>query len=239
MIIKPKEYITFGNFDTKSRCWYLESRDAPSPAEKEFVESIPFMQGVLDFSNIFDEKTFENREITYEFKLPDTDYKERKLLEQEIKRELTKYGIEKLYDTHDVGFYWLGKCKSVKVEDDAQKRSLIATIVFDCYPFMLTQKSYFDDVWDTFNFDTDIAGFTKYIVNEQKDIILINTSEQNSTSPKIICNSNFEVSSNNKTYYFKPNDDNDNGFILKTGINKLTVKGNGTISFRWNAEVMG
>ena len=47
MITKIKEYIAFGDFNSRDAGWYLQKREAPTPNEKEIVESIPFMQGVL------------------------------------------------------------------------------------------------------------------------------------------------------------------------------------------------
>lgn len=70
MITKIKEYISFGDFNSRDAGWYLQKREAPTPDEKEIVESIPYMQGELDFSSALGERVFESREITYEFKLP-------------------------------------------------------------------------------------------------------------------------------------------------------------------------
>lgn len=47
MITKIKEYIKFGDFNSRDSGWYLQKREAPTPDEKEIVESIPFMQGYL------------------------------------------------------------------------------------------------------------------------------------------------------------------------------------------------
>ena len=51
MITKIKEYIEFGDFNSRDAGWYLQKREAPTPDEKEIVESIPYMQGELDFSS--------------------------------------------------------------------------------------------------------------------------------------------------------------------------------------------
>ena len=67
MITKIKEYISFGDFNSRDAGWYLQKREAPTPDEKEIVESIPYMQGELDFSSALGERVFESREITYEF----------------------------------------------------------------------------------------------------------------------------------------------------------------------------
>ena len=41
MITKIKEYIEFGDFNSRDAGWYLQKREAPTPDEKEIVESIP------------------------------------------------------------------------------------------------------------------------------------------------------------------------------------------------------
>ena len=46
------------------------------------------MQGVLDFSSVLGERVFEPREITYEFKLPFTEYEGRKVAERRIKSQM-------------------------------------------------------------------------------------------------------------------------------------------------------
>ena len=113
------EGFTFGNYSSTENGMFLISRDAPTPDEKEIVESVPYMQGVYDFSTLNGgERYFSNREITYQVILFNENYSTRKSAEQEIKRQLTPLNIQPLYDTHDVGFHWLGKAKNITVEDD-------------------------------------------------------------------------------------------------------------------------
>ncbi|MGV3051483.1 hypothetical protein [Streptococcus hyovaginalis] len=233
-----KEYIEFGEFNSQSWGMYLHNRYSPSPEEKEVIEDIPFMQGVLDFSMVLGERIFTNREIEYEFKLANTEYEERKTVERKLKEVLMMPGKNRLYDTHDNNYYWLGKCKSVHVKHDPIKRNFIATITFDCYPFMFTLKEYFDDVWDTFDFDTDVAGFTRYVVDGVKDIILINTSSV-TVGPEITTSDDMTITSDGQSYYYRGGSSVDLSFGLKPGINHITIKGNGIVKFRWSAEVMG
>lgn len=216
---------------------YLIERKAPTPEEKEIIEDIPFMQGVLDFSMILGERVFKNREIEYKFKLFDTDYSQRKVIETRIKQELMPFGEQKLIDSHDIGYHWLGKCKEVDIENDEQFRSMIITIKFECYPFLIGQNSYFTDIWDDFNFETDVANFTKYEVNGTKTIYLYNASA-NSVKPEIVATSDFNVFLNQEKFVFKTGKSSNILFSLATGLNKLTVEGNGTIAFHYRIEVM-
>lgn len=238
MITPIKEYIKFGDFDSRDEGWYLQKRDAPTPDEKEIIESIPYMQGALDFSAILGERVFENREITYEFKLPNTAYEDRKVAERFIKSSMTTKIESKLFDSHDQRYYWLGKVKSIKVTDDPLKRHLVATIVFTCYPFAFHKDDYFDDVWDTFDFANDYSTWTKWQINGDKSIYFINSGDI-SIAPTVVCSSNMRlVDGEGKSYEFQTGENDDFELILKPGINYFTAYGNGTIAMHYNIEVM-
>lgn len=238
MITQIKEYIQFGDFNSKDAGWYLQSRDAPTPDKKEIVEQIPYLQGVLDFSDVLGEVFFDRREITYEFKLPNKDYPDRKVAERFIKSSMTTKSESQLFDTHDKRYYWLGKVKSIKVTDVPLKKHLIATIVFICYPFAFHVDNYFDDVWDTFDFENDFSNWTKWNINGQKEIYFVNGGDT-SVSPTVICSSDISlIDKKGKIYKFKKGENKDFVLSMKPGMNRFTAKGNGTISLRFNAEVM-
>ena len=130
-----------------------------------------------DFSMIMGERMFDNRTLTYEFIAIEKSYEARKPLERQIKRDLMMNGIVPIYDTHDLGYFWLGKCVGVEVEDDHETGRLRVTIEFDVYPFLYTVKKWFDDAWDSFNFDTDVANWTKYQVDGERTIELVNNGD--------------------------------------------------------------
>ncbi|MDT2830017.1 hypothetical protein P7H62_14200 [Vagococcus carniphilus] len=232
-----KEGIIFDRFDSKRHGLYLFERDAPTPSEKEITEDIPFMQGVHDFSMILGERVFENRDITYVFKKYNIHYENRKTLENKIKDELMSVGQNKIIDTHDPVYYWFGKAKSVKVDDDHEKNKLVVTIVFDCYPFLLKNNAYFDDVWDTFNFDYDVANWSRYKINGKRTITLINTGST-AVSPTVIASSPMTIIIDGDTYSI-PAGTSSNVFIkISRGINKIAVSGNGEISVLFRMELM-
>lgn len=239
MITKIKEYISFGSFDTKSRGWYLESREAPSPQEKEVIESLMFSQGSLDFSMIGNERYFENRIITYEFKLPNRSYSDRKSAEREIKSELMKIGRSQLKDTHDDGFYWYGKFKSVKVKDDPIKRCLIATLEFDCYPFLIALVDYFDDIWDDFDFEYGVANWSRWSITIKQTIPIYNPGDT-TIVPKIITTDAMKIVKDGETYNFTAGESEN--VLLKIAPRELIyldITGSGDISFRFSREVLG
>lgn len=232
------EFIEAGIFNSHDFNLFLLERDAPSPDEKEVIENIPYMQGVLDFSMILGERIFSNREITYKFQAFDVEYEDRKLLEIAIKQKLMPFGKQQIFDTHDLGYYWLGKCKSVEVEDDAEYNCLAAKIVFDCYPYAFTMQKYFDDVWDTFNFKNDIASFTRWVISGSKTLYLYNSGTV-SISPLITVSAPMAVTTEDgRIYNFSSGENSTYDLLLTPGENILTISGSGEISFNWSAEVM-
>ena len=42
---------------------------------------------------------------------------------------------------------------------------------------MIRDKNYFDDVWDDFNFEADVAGYTQFEVDGTRTITLYNAGD--------------------------------------------------------------
>ena len=239
MDLEINEYIQFMSFNSKHEKLYLIERNAPTPEEKEILKDIPFKQGVLDFSALLGGRVFKNREIEYVFMLFNTPYNQRKIVERNIKQKLMVNPRNKLYDTHDANYYWLGKCKSVEVENGERFNQLKVTITFDCYPYMFSNTNYFDDYWDTFEFDEDVANYTKYIVKGSLDFPLFNAGSV-AVKPEITVDNRFSVKVNDeKPIVFEAGSKQDYYLSLKPGLNKVRVEGTGTIKFHYQKEVMG
>ena len=237
-MVEITEYIQFIGFNSKENGMYLISREAPTPQEKSITKSLPYQQGSLDFSMLLGERVFDMREIRYEFIIFNSIYSDRKIAERKIKQELMIHGQQKLFDTHDPSYFWLGKCKSVEVENDHQFNKLKAIITFECYPYMFRHGDYFDDVFDTFDFNNDVACFTKYVIKGSLDFILINPGSF-SVKPEIIATSDLKVTINEESANFSKEISKDYYISLKPGLNNIRVEGTGTVSFRYNIEVMG
>src|SRR5690625_6301393 len=87
---QPKEGFTRSGIHTSEYGMWLENRQAPTPSEKEIIESVPFMQGVYDFSNILGERVFNNRLLTYSFVIKVQDYEYRKNIKTDINNRFNK-----------------------------------------------------------------------------------------------------------------------------------------------------
>lgn len=232
------EGFIFGSYSSADNDMFLISRDAPTPNENEITESVPYMQGVYDFSQLNGgERYFDNREITYQVMLFEKDYPTRKYAEQEIKRQLMPLGIQPLYDSHDKGYHWLGKCKSVSVDDDAEKGTLSCSVVFDCYPFAIYNEAEGSDIWDDVYFPHWVFQETKYTVNGSQSISLFNIGSK-SAECELIVTGTVIVSGDFGTLNLTAGNYKDTQLVLAMGENKLTLAGNGTIEFKFYREEM-
>ena len=237
-MVEITEYIQFMGFNSKNKNMYLVSREAPTPQEKSITKSLPYQQGSLDFSMLLGERVFDMREIRYEFIIFNSIYSDRKIAERKIKQDLMIHGQQKLFDTHDPSYFWLGKCKSVEVENDHQFNKLKAILTFECYPYMFRHGDYFDDVFDTFDFNNDAACFTKYVIEGSLDFILLNPGSI-SVKPEIIATSDLKVTINEESANFSKGISKDYYLSLKPGLNNIRVEGTGSIAFHYRIEVMG
>ncbi|MHC5551201.1 hypothetical protein [Carnobacterium maltaromaticum] len=231
------EKIQFNKFDSKELGFYLISRDAPTPGEKELIEDLPFVQGEYDFSMLTGERIFKNRKISYVFHYFNAPYETRKNVENKTKALLMMNGQSRILDSHDKGYYWLGKCESVQVDDDESKRKLIIKIDFNCYPYLIALDSAFKDEWDTFDFEDGVAQFYKYRINGIREINLVNYGSV-STSPIITVSDPMRLTLNDSVIELKKGKNEDFFIKLSVGENLLNVTGNGTFEIDMRLEVM-
>ncbi|MGO2267140.1 MAG: hypothetical protein ACTH54_09870, partial [Vagococcus salmoninarum] len=141
------------------------------------------------------------------------------------------------HDTHDIGYTCIGKCESVTVDDDQSKDTLTATIKFSCYPFLLTNKTYYDDIWDTINFAKDVLCFSRYDVQGFRELILVNNGST-TISPTIHVTQDMEIVLDGTKYAVKKGYSSDVFLKVKRGINYLRVSGTGKITIFMNKELM-
>lgn len=231
------EGLNFGSFDSREHGLWLITRDAPTPSEREITETVAYMQGVYDFSQFDNERYFDRRTITFKLQAIGQGYSDRKLLEEELKRGLMPLGIQPLYDSHDQGYHWLGKCQSITVEDDQEYQKIVATIVFDCYPFAIYNSAEGSDIWDDVYFPHWIFQETKYSVNGSQSISLFNIGSK-SAECELIVTGTVNVSGSFGILNLTAGNYKDTQLVLAMGENKLNLSGNGTIEFKFYREEM-
>ncbi|BBN97509.1 phage tail protein [Sporolactobacillus terrae] len=231
------EGFTFAGHSTKEYSMNLRERTAPTPEEKVIAEEVPFMQGSYDFSMILGERIFKNRTLSYKFETYQRDYQIRKVDEDFFKNWLMTAGWGKLVDTHDVGYYWWGKCTSVDVDDDHPFGRLLITLEFEAYPFMKGELEEGNDLWDPFNFLLDYAQLVAFEVSGSLSINLMNIGSVG-VVPTITASAAMEIVKGGTTYQVPSGQSKDESFRLEIGENPMVIQGMGTIKFSFYKELI-
>lgn len=233
----PTEGFRFADVDTAAEGLYLIERSAPSPKEKEITVDLPYTNGVLDFSMIGDNRFFDRRTIEYNLQLFDTVYHDRKLVEQEYKRRLMLPGVLSLYDTHDKGYHWIGKCSSVSVDDTEDEQTLEVKVKFDCYPFAIMDKVEGNDRWNDVFFPHWVFQKTRYTVNGELSIGLYNIGGA-AVLPDIVVTGSIAIEGPFGIVNVTEGSYSDTQVALTVGANSLTLTGTGTVEFIFHREEM-
>ena len=232
---QPKEGFTRSGIHTREYGMWLVNRQAPTPSEKQIIDSVPFMQGVYDFSNILGERVYENRSLTYVFEIKQQDYERRKINQTAIENWLKKDGVAPLYDDHARGYYYMAKCTSVNTDDFYG--GLRVTTTWDAYPFKISELPEGHDIWDEFNFELDASILNEFQVNGELEVNLFNIGAS-SRVPVINTTSDMTIIKGGVTYHIPVGESKSDSFRLNIGDNILQIIGNGTIKFTWYKELL-
>ena len=194
------------------------------------------MNGSYDFSNIYGGNTYSDRELTYSF-LVEVDNEEA-MNYKKISIENWLLGANKktiLIDEDLKGYYYLAEC--IDIDFDNYYSFGLIDVTFTAYPFKISSAYEGNNLWDSFNFELDVLQDTKFTVSGVSNVSIYNPSVID-IEPGIIASSQFEITLDNKKYVVEAGVSKDYRFKLKSGINNLTLKGNGTIEFRFRKEVL-
>lgn len=214
---------------------YIDEADTSPPDSDQVTVEIPFMQGVLDFTNVFSETTYENREITYFIDVIEKDSKSLTIAKILLENWLLGKEQAELKDDRLVGWHYLAKCTSIKENDDADYTRL--EIKFTAYPFKIKNWNEGECIWDEFCFLTDYMQNTRFPVKGSLKISIINYGSRNIT-PTIITDSSMTIIKDDIEYAVEAGETKDYRFELGKSENLLTIVGNGTIEFKFKVEVL-
>ena len=215
----------------------LTVRDVTTETKKKnkTLVKIPFMNGSYDFSCLYGGQTYEEEMRVYEFNLIAKDKYDLEIQKMKLSEWLLDGGQVEIYDDLLVGYHRLAECIDLSFEENHNYAKVIAN--FRAYPFKICDEYEGDDIWDTFNFELDVAQDVKFTVESVKSEVLINNGS-NVVTPVVICSDPMTVTLNNKAFKFPKGESKDYRFRLKKGDNSLNIEGRGTIEFKFRKEVL-
>lgn len=221
---------------------WLKSKKVSYPAKTKITETVPYMQGVYDFSLLYDDQIYEERTLEYEFELVSnrTEYGFQK---EELNARTTEFinwlkesPKSKLIDDDFPGYFFMAEAEE-SIETEEKFMTVVINVKFKAYSFKIKIDYEGNTKWDTFNFLSDTLQETKFDIDGTKDIILFNNGSK-SVIPEISCLGDFTIKHGLKNYKVSNGIMKDYRFKLFKGENKINVSGKGTIEFKYRIEVL-
>lgn len=211
-------------------------KNITTPTKAKVKESVPFMNGTYDFSNLYGGNCFSERTLEFTFKVKHNNRIGLEFMRTKIENWLMGTNTQvKLIEDDLPGYYYLAECEAIDFEDFNRFGKLKAT--FAAYPFKIGESYEGNNLWDDFNFELDVLQDTKFTISGTNNVNIYNSSAID-IEPVIVASSNFEIIKDNKKFIVEVGESKDYRFKLSKGNNNLTIKGNGSIEFRFRKEVL-
>ena len=218
------------------RLTVLNTRTIKTPSKIKVTQTIPFSNITYDFSNLYGSNCYTERKLEYEFLIKADNNMSLEFKRMEIENWLLSSNTKtKLLDDNIPNYYYLAECESVEFEDLNNIGKLKA--IFIAYPFRISDHYEGCELWDCFNFGLDVMQDTKFTINGNKQVSIYSNSIVD-IEPIIVASSGFEIALNHIVCNVSAGETKDYRIKLKPGFNNITLKGNGTIEFRFRKEVL-
>lgn len=229
--------ITYNGQDSiKDFDLYISDLNISPPTKRQVRVDIPFMNGSYNFSNLFGESTFNERELVYSFDIIGNSVEDLNFKKIRIYKWLMGCGEIELYDSAIEGYYFLAECVSIR-ESDEREYSFIE-VTFKAQPFKIRDEFEGNNLWDTFNFELDVLQERTFTVSGTEEFTMYNNGLV-SEIPLIKSSvSGLKIIFNNIEYILEKGDNRLSNIRLVPGNNAFKLVGNGTIEIYFNSEVI-
>lgn len=134
-------------------------KDIGIPDKVKNIRRAAFSNVDYDFSRIYGEQIYDNRNLTYYFNIG-VNSDDVPLMNREktkiINWLLDSKGKQPLYDDDIPGWHFLAEVENNMSFQEYDRIGILA-VTFTAYPFMIRNDNEGDDLWDTFDFEYDVA----------------------------------------------------------------------------------
>lgn len=215
----------------------LQGKQIGFPTKIKSLVSIPHSSNEYDFSSVVGVQAYSDRTVSIPFHI-------KKMDKESLYNEWTKIvnwlmGTDSktpLYDDLMDEYYYMAEVREAPEFNELLTRGTL-TVNFTCYPFRISKLREGNDIWDTFNFELDVAQPTSFNISGSETVKLINNGT-NGIYPSIEADSTFTITVNGNVYEFGNGSTEAKTLILKPGNNQIEIEGNGNIAFEFYKEVI-
>jgi phage-related protein len=216
----------------------MESKSILPPPKIKILDTIPYMNSVLDFSTVGSggEIVYDTRTITVKVALLCYTREELYTVYSQILGWLMDSGKSQLTFDFMTEYFFLAEVNDAPSFDEFVAANGEMEIKFTCESFKYSVDYMGDDIWDTFNFLTDYTQYSNTFTITGPTTVVMNNNGRLIT-PVINVDTSMTVTYGGQTYNLVAGDNIPYGLKLLNGENDLVFNGNGTakIIFRWEA----
>lgn len=206
------------------------------PSKEKTKRKPPHSNREYDYSRVYGGETYSNRPLVYSFNLVSRTKTAMSYEAIEIVNWLmNSNGKQALEDDGIPGYYFLAEVES---EADFQENwsDGVLTVEFTAYPFMIKNNPEGSELWDDYTI-LDRYQETNFTVSGSKEIIIFNDGAEIAI-PNITASQSMTIVKNNRTYTVPQGESNSYDLYLTPGENRMTLQGDGTITFLFHKEVI-
>lgn len=229
--------ITYNSITNDDIGVVVENINIQLPSKTKIKETVPFMHGTYDFSTIGTggEPVYGERNIIINFNFIERS-REALYVKYSKVMEWLDIGRNKLIFSHIPDYYFIAEVENAPEFEEVIRRAGKLKIEFVCQPFKIGVNLEGSDIWDTFNFEIDVAQDTQFDVTDTKTVNIINVGRN--ACPTINTNSNMSIVYNSKIYNLSIGDNKFYDLKLISGNNSIVINGIGKIKFIFRKEVL-
>ncbi|MGL5414586.1 MAG: hypothetical protein ACRDAU_02885 [Clostridium sp.] len=224
-------YIIFNKGNSLEMGFKITSYDIGSPTPKITTENVPYMNGEYDFSTLNGVQYYNSRTITIEFSF----YRY-----MSFNKDLNKSNIYMKYFEFKNFLYGSGKslldissllgingtlngiCTNI-TGLEMSRMGGVFTVTFTCDP-LINMGDFGDDLWNDFSFIDGISEINYVSVNGVLKIPVYNRGQKTNCSIETTGSAKIENYSDS--------------FMIQTGLTVLDATGVGTVSIKFNKEMI-
>jgi predicted phage tail component-like protein len=208
----------------------MQKRTIQAPTKKKIKESVPFMNGNYDFSTVATngEINYDEREIEVVLGLPAKTKMGLQTMYSNVVEWLMNVGKSQLIFDDMSDSYYMAEVEKISNFDEVMSFGMI-TATFVAEPFKKSIEFVGNEPWDTFNFETDIIQDVQFHVVNNLTVSIYNPGLP--VVPVVNVDAVMNASLDGYTANFKPGDNTDYKFKLKSGVNSIFIGSSGNIKF--------
>ena len=199
---------------------------------------IPNSNIYYDYDKVFGD-LYEERTLEYDFlvMMPNAlSEEDMEYIKSQVINWLTPGVEHRIEDSAIPFYYFIGEISSAPEWSQDNGYGTLK-VKINCYPYKISVDDMADDLWDSFDFNNDVAQFLEFEVTKEITERIYNASST-AVSPKLIVTGNVTVESHGEKVTLNAGTYTETEIKLNVGWNDVKLSGNGTIKFSFHKEVL-